>query len=100
MSKSKNDIPVAGGRLRQTAHPVRGQYDAIYTIIDPQTNRPSPLWPPGRGSCSAQTYSLRIYSGRENKPSNDAPSGGRSFALIVHLFQEKRQQKKNRQSYD
>lgn len=40
MSKSKNDIPVAGGRLRQTAHHARGQYDAIYTIIDPQTNKP------------------------------------------------------------
>lgn len=40
MSKSKNDIPVAGGYLRQTFHPVRTQYDAIYTIIDPQTGKP------------------------------------------------------------
>lgn len=40
MSKSKNDTLIVGGYLRQTSHPVRGKYDAIYTIIDPQTRKP------------------------------------------------------------
>lgn len=40
MSKSKNDFPLAGGTARLTFHPHRGQYDAIYTLIDPQTHCP------------------------------------------------------------
>ena len=40
MSKSKNDIPVAGGTIRQTIRPVRGKYDVIINIMNLNTGKP------------------------------------------------------------